>query len=252
MDAAGMRGDVTMAGQLESLRELAPGLSIWRVRHGHWHKGDDWDAVVTTTMVQARGEVALLDPIAPTEQEGADAVWRRLDRSPPTMVVILKADHVRDADLFARRYVARVFGPGLYWRDDLPTVPVHQIYPGMELPGGMMALSDGRWGQETPLWLPDHRTLVFADALTERRERLRVWSTPWDEEGPLRTLRSLLRLPFDRVIISHGEPVHDRGAYIQALDAPPWTTPALREWARQVQPYRELLGLGPWWVDEDD
>jgi hypothetical protein len=31
-----------------------------------------------------------------------------------------------------------------------------------------------------------------------------------------------LELPFERVIVSHGEPVHDRSAYERALDLPRW------------------------------
>jgi len=35
----------------------------------------------------------------------------------------------------------------------------------------------------------------------------------------------LLDLPFERVIVSHGEPVHDRAAYERALELPPWSGP---------------------------
>jgi len=72
------------------------------------------------------------------------------------------------------------------------------------------------------VWLPEHRTIVFADALTERAGKLRVWATPWHEERALPALRALLELPFERVIVSHGEPVHDRAAYERALELPPW------------------------------
>ena len=33
-------------------------------------------------------------------------------------------------------------------------------------------------------------------------------------------LRALLELPFELVIVSHGEPVHDRAAYERALELP--------------------------------
>ena len=33
----------------------------------------------------------------------------------------------------------------------------------------------------------------------------------------------LLALPFERVIVSHGQPVHDRAAFERALALPPWT-----------------------------
>jgi len=67
------------------------------------------------------------------------------------------------------------------------------------------------------------RALVFADALTAPAGELRVSSTPWHEERALPALRALLELPFEQVIVSHGEPVHDRAAYERALLFPPWS-----------------------------
>jgi glyoxylase-like metal-dependent hydrolase (beta-lactamase superfamily II) len=179
---------------------------------------------VTSTCVESRGEVALLDPIAPPDD--ANALWDRLDAHPPTLLVVLKPDHVRDVDLFARRYGARAFGPYLFWRDDIPQTDLEPIDPGSRLPGDLLALYDGRGRNETPLWLPEQCALVFADALTERAGKLRVWWTPWHEERVLPALRSLLDLPFQHVIISHGEPVHDRAAYERALELPPWAADA--------------------------
>jgi hypothetical protein len=92
----------------------------------------------------------------------------------------------------------------------------------MRLPGGIQTRYDGRWRHETPLWIPARRLLVFADALTERDGELRVWWTRWHEERVLPALRTLLDLPFEYVIVSHGEPVHDRNAFERALEHPPW------------------------------
>jgi glyoxylase-like metal-dependent hydrolase (beta-lactamase superfamily II) len=64
---------------------------------------------------------------------------------------------------------------------------------------------------------------VFADALTAPGGELRVWATPALEERALPALRALLELPFERVIVSHGDPVHDRAEYERALARPPWT-----------------------------
>ena len=202
------------------LRDVAPGLWIWRVRHPAWEPGLDWEPAVTSTCVESGGEVAVLDPIAPADD---DEGWRRLDAKPPSLLAVLKPDHVRDVDLFARRYAARSFGPSLFWPDDVPETPLEPIEPGSELPGGLIALYDGRGRNETPLWLPTQRTLVFADALTAPGGELRVWATPWHEERALPALRALLELPFETVIVSHGEPVHDRDAYERALDSPPWS-----------------------------
>ena len=202
------------------LRDVAPGLWIWRLEHPAWTPAKDWPPLVTSTCVESRGEVAVLDALAPTDE--AEEIWARLDARPPTLVVVLKPDHVRDVDLFVRRYGARAFGPALFWRDDVPETELEPIEPGRELPGGLVALYDGRGRNETPLWLPGPRALVFADALTERDGELRVWGTPWQEERALPALRALLELPFEHVIVAHGEPVHDRAAFERALERAPW------------------------------
>jgi glyoxylase-like metal-dependent hydrolase (beta-lactamase superfamily II) len=201
------------------VRDVASGLWIWRLEHPDWNPEAGWEPPVTSTCVESGGEVALLDPLAPPEESEA---WRRLDANPPTLVVILKPDHVRDVDLFVRRYDTRAFGPYLFWPGDKHETELEGIEPGSELPGGLVALYDGRGRNETPLWLPEQRALVFADALTERDGELRVWGTPWHEERVLPALRALLELPFEHVIVSHGDPVHDRAAYEQALELPPW------------------------------
>ena len=162
--------------------------------------------------------MAVLDPLAPPE---GSEVWDRLDERPPTMAVVLKPDHVRDVDLFVTRYGARAFGPWLFWRSNVPETELEPIEPGSELPGGLRALYDGRGRNETPLWLPEQKTIVFADAMTAPDGELRVWATPQLHRA-LPALRELLELPFARVIVSHGEPVHDRAAYERALELPAW------------------------------
>ena len=203
------------------LRDVCPGLWVWRVEYPDWRPEAGWERLVASTCVAAGDEIALLDPIAPPRE--ATEIWERLDEHPPTIVVILKPDHVRDVDLFVRRYGARAYGPSLFWRQNIPEKELEGIEPGTELPGGLVALYDGRGRGETPLWLPEQRALVFADALTERAGELRVWGTPWHEERALPALRKLLELPFEHVIVSHGEPVHDRAAYERALELPAWT-----------------------------
>ncbi len=205
----------------QEIIDIAPGLWIWRIEHPHWKPGLDWEQVVTSTVVESGGEVIVIDPLAPPDS--AAGIWERLDDRPPTIAAVIKPDHVRDVDAFVRRYDARPFGPSLFWRDDIPETELEPIQPGTVLPGGLAALYDGRGRGETPLWLPDQRALVFADALTAPGGgELRIWSTPWHHERALPALRALLDLPFEHVIISHGDPVHGRAAYERALDLPPF------------------------------
>ncbi len=200
------------------IRDLDDGLWIWRLSYPDWHEGAGWPEVVTSTCVESGGEVAVLDALAPPE---GSEVWGRLDVKPPTMAVVLKPDHVRDVDLIVGRYGARAFGPWLFERTNIPKTELEEIEPGSELPGGLRALYDGRGRNETPLWLPEQRTLVFADALIGADE-LRIWDTPHIERARP-ALRELLELPFERVIVAHGEPVHDRAAFERALELPSWS-----------------------------
>jgi hypothetical protein len=200
--------------------DVAPGLWLWRTEHPDWASHVDWEPPVTSVVVESRDEVAVLDGLAPPED--ATEVWQRLDERPPTLAVVLKPDHVRSVDVFVQRYGARAYGPFLFWRDDIPETELEPIQPGTALPGGLLALYDGRGRNETPLWLPEQRALVFADALTAPGGELRVWATPWHEERALPALRTLLELPFELVIVSHGKPVHNRAEYEHALALPAW------------------------------
>ena len=202
------------------IRDLAPGLWIWRLEHPAASSGAEFRGPVTCTCVESRGEVALLDSLAPADD--AREFWGRLEARPPTLVVVLKPDHVRDVDVFARRYDVRAFGPEVFYPDDAPETELEPFYGGDELPGGLRALHDGRSRNERPLYLPEQRTLVFADGMTAPEGELRVWRTPWHEVTVLPALRALLELPFERVIVSHGEPVHDRAAFERALELPTW------------------------------
>ena len=202
------------------VRDVAPGLWIWRMVHPRWKPGQGWEPLVASTFVESRGERLVLDPLAPPED--AFEFWGKLDANPPTAVVVLKPDHIRDVDLFVRRYSAAAFGPRLFFREDIPETTLQFIEPGSRLPGGLIALYDGRGRNETPLWLPEQRTLVFADALTAPAGELRVWASPSHSERALPALRALLELPFERVIVSHGEPLHTRADYERALTLPQW------------------------------
>jgi glyoxylase-like metal-dependent hydrolase (beta-lactamase superfamily II) len=79
---------------------------------------------------------------------------------------------------------------------------------------------------ETPLYLPEQRAIVFADAMTAPDAAggvLRVWATPFLETRTLPALRALLDLPFQHVLVSHGQPVHTRADFEAALERDPWS-----------------------------
>jgi hypothetical protein len=206
---------------VSEIRDVAPGLWAWSVEYPDWRPEVGWGPNVWSTCVESAGEVAVLDAMEPQ----SDDVWERLDRSPPTLAVVLKPDHVRDVDVFVERYGAHAFGPWLFWPQNIPQTPLEPVQPGSELPGGLLALYDGRGRMETPLFLPEQRAIVVADALTAPEGELVVGKTPWHEERVLPALRALLDLPFERVVVSHSNdaPVHDRAAFERALERPPYS-----------------------------
>ncbi len=205
------------------IRDIAPGLWLWRQPHWEWEDGADWEPEVSSFVVESRGEVVLLDPLAPRPSERE--VYARLEAKPPTAVVVIKPDHVRDLDLFVHWYGIPAYGPWLFERGLAPVTELTPIRPGDELPGGLLALSDGRGGVETPIYLPEQRAIVFADGMTAPGGVLRVWHSPSLEKWGFRTLGTMLDLPFEHVLVSHGEPVHTRADFEAALEREPWSSP---------------------------
>lgn len=233
--------------------DLAPGLWIWRPEHPGWKPGDDWQRVVTCVCVDAGSERWLIDPLLPPDDS---ELWNRLGSRPPTAVAVLLPDHLRGTwndrktrslDVLVGRYGCRAFGPNAFDPDaGPPETAVSPIVPGEDLPGGLRAFRDPRGWNETPLWLPEHRTLVFGDALTERAGVLRVWMSPTHDQRAIPDLRAMLELPFERVIISHGEPVHPRDAFERALELPQWPATALHQAAYRgdLERVRALVEAG--------
>src|SRR5215207_11427838 len=76
----------------------------------------------------------------------------------------------------------RVWRPGSYW-------------PGDDVAGIATAQFDGRFKGETPLWIPAHAALIFADAVVaDRAGNLRIWETDWYDEYTIPAMRRLLEL----------------------------------------------------------
>jgi glyoxylase-like metal-dependent hydrolase (beta-lactamase superfamily II) len=199
------------------IRDVMAGLWLWRTEHPDW--SPPWDPLASSFCLKASGQVIVVDPLAPTAD--ADELWARLDAEPPTVVAVLSPHHIRDADRFIERYGAQGYGPRLFFRDDIPRAGLEPIEEGTVLPGGPIAVHDGRDRNETPLWSPEHRALLFADDVRGTAEGLRIWDVPWYARRTLPAMRALLTLPFERVLTSHGPPVHDRSAFERALEIPP-------------------------------
>jgi hypothetical protein len=121
------------------MRDVAPGLWLWRQPHPDWPEGSDWKPEVASFAVESRGVACLLDPLAPPPS--ARDVWARIDALSPTTVVVLKPDHVRDVDLFVRWYGATAFGPQMFWRDEVPARSCSRFTLATTYPAGFRPIT---------------------------------------------------------------------------------------------------------------
>ena len=180
-----------------NVHELAPGLRYWLAPHPAWQPGSDWPEEVLCVYCEAPDAVVLIDPLLPRGEE--DGFWRALDRDVdrlerPVRVLLTAPWHRRDADLLADRYGARV--------------------GGQPLPHGVESFSAGPVEeQQVAYLLRPHETLVVAEFFQGTPDGLRVAPSPADPDPAAlyATLRGLLRLPIERVLVAHGEPVLSDG-----------------------------------------
>jgi hypothetical protein len=206
------------------VRELAPGLWRWTALHPDWtpedaEDGRGWEQEVGCVYLETPGHVLLFDPLVPAEPEARATFLRNLDddvrrKGKPVAVLLTVFWHERSSAELARRYDASVWARvGASDRIDAPVSD--EFVPGDVLPGGVIGI-DGQRSFETIYWLPEQHALVPGDSLLGDGDGgVRVpperWlrdTTPRDFK---RSLRGLLDLPVEMVLVSHGEPVLTNG-----------------------------------------
>jgi glyoxylase-like metal-dependent hydrolase (beta-lactamase superfamily II) len=185
--------------------ELAEGLWRWTAPHPDWREGADWEQEVGCTYYEAASTTVLIDPLVPPERERFfEALDKDVERRGLPVSILLTCEwHSRSRDELAERYAAATGDPA----DDVVALP----FPIAE---------------ETMYWLPERRALVTGDALLgDGGGGLTVCPDSWLDDGApevlRRELRSLLDLPIELVLVSHGQPVPmgGRDAIEEALRA---------------------------------
>jgi glyoxylase-like metal-dependent hydrolase (beta-lactamase superfamily II) len=210
------------------VREVASGLWVWSAYHEAWKEN------VGSVYCETGDGVVLVDPLAPADHADAPRFWRALDRDVARAgggvhVLLTVFWHVRSTPEVAERYQARTWAPAtarapVTRRGVAVTDPFR---PGDPLPGGIEAFGTARTS-EVVYWIPHHRALVPGDVLLGADAGgVRMCPRSWlpetkslDDLG--RSLRPLLDLPVERILVSHGEPVLRRGrkALAAALGSP--------------------------------
>jgi hypothetical protein len=196
------------------MQTLRDRLWRWTAPHPGWKPSSGgpggWEREVASVAYRAAdGPLVLIDPLLVD-----DAHWRWLDDHPSLVILQGVRYHARSAPELVERRGARMWARG--------TTP----------PAGVTAFAiDGMDGDETAFWIAEHRALVVADAVIGAGGgAVRVAPPGWvpdraSYDASFRpSLRRLLDLPIELLLVSHGEPVlHDgRAALADALEAPAW------------------------------
>ncbi len=183
-----------------TLQEVAPGLRRWTSWHDHWEED------VGSVAVDTADGLVLIDPLEPPPELG-----------PPAHVLVTVYWHARaTADL-----TARVWAPSRSLRP-LANRGVDAADAANGLPGGIRAFPTAR-AAEAVYWLPEQRALVVGDVLLgagakprATDDALRLCPERWlgkpTHEDLRESLRPLLDLPVEHVLVSHGAPVVGNGA----------------------------------------
>jgi hypothetical protein len=216
-------------------KKLAEGLWRWTERHPEWHPGE-FGREVACFAVDAGHDTLLIDPLLPDD---SGPVFGLVDDILGDRLVVLVTIpyHVRSAEEIWRRYRRQaettIHGHAGAAKRLSDTSGFREIDPDAELPGGVTAHRIGKpRRQEMPLHLPSHRALVFGDAVAEVDGSLRVWADRKIDQKVERfyrerfnpTLEPLLELDFERVLVTHGQPVMKdaKDELRAALQRKPW------------------------------
>jgi glyoxylase-like metal-dependent hydrolase (beta-lactamase superfamily II) len=191
--------------------QVEAGLWLWTAYHEEWRED------VGCVYCETADGVVLVDPLVPADD--AERFWGALDKDVGRVgddvhVLVTVFWHTRSTAAVAERYGARVWAPtrgkGAIERRAGAVTDAYRT--GDPLPGGIEAFPTAR-AAEVVFWIPEHRALVPGDVLLgDGTGGLRLCPPGWlpEQATPEKladSLRPLLDLPVERVLVSHGEPV---------------------------------------------
>jgi len=179
------------------VEEIAPGLRRWT----SWH--DHWEEEVGSVAVDTADGLVLIDPLDPPAGLAS-----------PKHVLVTVYWHARDSG----RLKASVWAPK---RSHQPLRNRGVEAADGKPPGGIVPFQTAR-AAEAVYWLPEHRAVVVGDVLLgagakprATEDPLRLCPARWlgkaTHEDLRTSLRPLLDLPVEHVLVSHGRPVLANG-----------------------------------------
>jgi hypothetical protein len=184
--------------------ELATGLWRWTAPHPGWSPDSEWERDVASVFVEAAHAVCLIDPLVPVDDE--EQLWAFLDReieraAKPVATMLTVPWHRRSAEVVGARYGSERETWELSLRSREP-------------PAGVEPIEIGH-ADERAFWIPSHRALVAGDVLQGKRGgEVTVCPVSWVTRAAtypeefLASLRRLVELRAEMVLVSHGEAVH--------------------------------------------
>jgi hypothetical protein len=220
------------------MEKLTEGVWRWTARHPEWHPGE-FGAEVACFAAQTGDTTLLIDPLVPEEEAAAGPVLDAIDQEVGDRLAILITIpyHVRSSEELWERYgkeaETTIHGHPACAKRLKDKSAFREIEPGVPLPGGVTAHTIGKPRRyEMPLHLPSHDALVFGDAIAETDGRLVMWSADRVDEKVATfykerfapTLKPLVELAPENVLVTHGRPIMGGGkeALRRALKAKPW------------------------------
>ena len=198
------------------MQELKPGLWWWEAEHPEWAPEDaateDWGPEVSSYAIDDGTRLLLIDPTAPPEPVADLAAGREV------VIVLTCPWHQRDTRNLIERFGATLRMPPPDDGDPDP-LPGQVFRAGERLPIGVEA-RPGMEPNDLVLWIERQGALVAGDTLIDRGNGLE-FPADWANKGVppeqiMETLRPLLDLPVELVLLTHGAPA-DRAALERAL-----------------------------------
>ncbi len=212
MSAAGRVPGATVAG-MAARAEILAGLWRFTAIHPDWEEGEDWEPEVAWWAIQTERGLLLVDPLLDEPGELDELIAHC---GGCAGVVRTCHWHQRSAAQVAERYATDLWARPAPAGLDAPRFD-RVAESGKPLPGDVLALAVGR-DDELVLWSGAQRALLAGDVLL-RDEDGALGMCPdsgltrdGGRAGLRPTLRELLDLPVEHVLVAHGPLVLGDGA----------------------------------------